>query len=244
MATSSKAVLSALALAVAVGAPSTALAGEWSGNIGVFSKYILRGITVTPESDEAVLQGGFDYAHESGFYAGYWGSSLGYGQGGADNANTAFENDFYGGYAGEAGPFSYDVGLIYYHYTDLEDADTPELAASIGYGPVSLGVNYLLDDVVWGNAGDTYITLNYETALPRDFSFGATAGYYLYEDDGDFVAAGSQDGAFRHLSLTLGHPIGNTGADMSLTYIIGGEDRFEAEQGNTMVLGLTYNFDI
>ena len=49
-----------------------------TGNIAVVSKYVLRGITNDTESDTATLQGGFDYAHSSGVYVGYWGSGLDY----------------------------------------------------------------------------------------------------------------------------------------------------------------------
>jgi hypothetical protein len=46
------------------------------------------------------------------------------------------------------------------------------------------------------------------------------------------------------VTLTLSHPIGNTGADMLLTYIIGGRDRTGDKQGNTAVLGVKFNFDV
>jgi hypothetical protein len=42
----------------------------------------------------------------------------------------------------------------------------------------------------------------------------------------------------------LSHPIGNTGADANLTYIIGGEDRFGIDQKNQMVFSVTYGFGI
>ena len=65
-----------------------------TGHIDLVSKYVLRGITTTygpdknaplgnkggdaPESDGPAVQGGVDYVHDSGFYAGYWFSTLGY----------------------------------------------------------------------------------------------------------------------------------------------------------------------
>ncbi|KAB7623946.1 TorF family putative porin [Alkalilimnicola sp. S0819] len=213
---------------------------ELSGNIGVVSEYVFRGITNAPENDDAAVQGGLDWAHDSGFYLGYWGSSLGY----SDESGGGFESDFYGGHAGSLGMFSYDVGLIYYHYTNIDDADVPEFAASLGLGPVSLGVNVLLDDVVWGNEGDAYWTLGFAYDLPKDFSFAATAGFYTYEDSGEFIASSAESSGFRHLDLSLSRPIGDTGAEMRLTYIVGGEDRDGVEQDDAVVLGLSYNFDI
>lgn len=230
--------------ALTVPAPADA---EVSGNIGVVSNYVLRGITAAMENDGTAVQGGLDWAHASGVYAGYWGSSLSYADASGDPdapyAESGFENDLYAGYAGSVGDFSYDVGAIYYHYMSIDDADAPELAASVGWGPVSLGAKYLLDDVVWGNEGDTYLTLSGGTPLPADFEFSATLGYYLYTDEGEFISATENDSAFRHLDLTLSHPIGETGADMSVTYVLGGEDRQGNEQEDTVVLGVSYGFD-
>ncbi|MEW6354181.1 MAG: TorF family putative porin [Pseudomonadota bacterium] len=212
-----------------------------TGNIGVFSKYILRGITNTPENDDPAIQGGVDYSHASGFYAGYWGSNLGYADTGKSNG---FENDFYGGFAGSAGSFNYSLGLIKYLYVHIDNADGLEAVGTAGAGPFTLGFKYLTNDVVWGNQGDTYWTLNYKTALPADFSFGATLGYYTYEDSGKYIASSAEDSAFRHLDLNISHPIGNTGAAVGLTYVVGGEDRNGVDQDNDVVLNLSYAFDI
>src|SRR5215210_5001131 len=45
-----------------------------TGNIGVFSQYIFRGLTQTDK--DPALQGGFDYSHRSGFYVGTWASNI------------------------------------------------------------------------------------------------------------------------------------------------------------------------
>jgi len=39
----------------------------FTGNVGIFSNYIFRGVSQT--SEKPAVQGGFDYAHASGFYA-------------------------------------------------------------------------------------------------------------------------------------------------------------------------------
>lgn len=108
----------ALALPLATGAclmPMTASA-ELTGNIGIHSKYLLRG--TFEENDGAAVQGGLDYGHESGFYAGWWFSSLGYNYESDavddDATGTGVENDFYAGFAGEMGSVGYDVGQIQY----------------------------------------------------------------------------------------------------------------------------------
>jgi uncharacterized protein (TIGR02001 family) len=229
--------------AVVLAAPVPALA-ETTGNVGVFSQYVLRGITNAPEDDDATLQGGIDWTHERGFYLGYWGSTLSYRseRAGADG----FENDFYGGYAGSAGGFNYSLGLIQYYYVNVDDSDLLEFAGSVGFGPVTLGVEYLLQDGAWGNAGDAYWTVDYGAELPGGFSFAATLGYYTY-DDSDPARYGLQTAtrsAFRHLDLSVVRAIGDTGAEMALTYVVGGEDRLGTEQGDAVVFAVTYDFGL
>lgn len=241
---SKKLKLPVLGLAIVLGAASLAITSTaeaaFTGNIGVYSKYILRGITTVPENDEPSIQGGVDYTHDSGLYLGYWGSNLGYADPGKSNG---FENDFYGGFAGSAGPVNYSIGLIQYLYLHLENFDGLEIVGTAGTGPVTLGFKYLAKDVVWGNKGDTYWTLNYKTALPMDFSFGATLGYYTYEESGKYIADSVKDSAFRHLDLNLSHPIGKTGATAGVTYIIGGKDRNDVDQDNDIVFNIGYAFD-
>lgn len=249
-----------MAVAAALGASAMAMPlaakAELSGNIGVFSKYVLRGLTNDAESDNVAVQGGLDWTHDSGFYLGYWGSSLDYtyDPDGGPVSGNGFENDIYGGYTGSFGGFSYDVGLIQYYYIDVEDSDLTEFKASIGYGPAYLQAQYLLNDGWWGNAGDIYWTLGYDMALPKDFTLSAVLGWYTYDDDDNSELGGcggvtpcavtTEDTAYRHFNLTLSHPIGNTGADWAITYINGGKDRTGTDQEDTVVLSLTYGFDI
>jgi len=229
-------------------APGLASA-DMTGNIGVFSKYVLRGITNNAENDGAALQGGFDYTHASGFYAGWWGSSLDYA---SAPTQTGFENDFYGGWSGKTGDVSYSVGVIQYYYMEVDDSNLTEFVPTIGYGPVILGAKYLLNDGAWGNQGDIYWTLSYGTDLPSDFKLGAVVGYYTYEkDDNDKMCGGTsgcgittESSAFRHVDLTLSHPIGKTGADMSVTYTLGGKDRTGTDQRDIVVFGVKYGFSI
>ena len=95
-----------------------------TGNFGVFSQYIFRGLTQTGRKPAA--QGGFDLVHESGFYAGTWMSNVSWLK---ENASTAaavggtygeggsLEMDFYGGYKWSLpNDFTIDIGTLYYYY--------------------------------------------------------------------------------------------------------------------------------
>lgn len=265
----------AAALAVSALATPMVAQAELSGNIGVYSAYVLRGITNAMENENTAVQGGVDWSHDSGFYLGYWGSNLGYtsratvadlttgevGQvpGSVDKGTSTittcasdgdcpaagFENDFYLGYGGSFGSVDYDIGLIQYYYIGVEESDGLEIPFSLSWSGATLGLKYLTNDVVWGNAGDIYWTLGYDFSLPAGFTLGAVLGYYTYSKDGDYIpeVPEAKSSAFRHFDLSLSHPIGDTGADMSITAILGGEDRFGIDQANTVVLGVSYGFD-
>jgi len=240
-----RAVTAAIGAALAFGAVLPAKA-DVTGNINVVSRYVLRGITeYGGENAVSAVQGGFDYSHPSGFYAGYWGSNLSYvyGQNNEDFA-TGFENDLYAGYKGKAGPMSYGLGLIYYAYNAVQDADGTEVALTAGFGDASLGINYLTKDVVWGNKGDTYVTAGYSVGLPSDFSLSGTLMYYFYKKDGEFITDDGTEkaSAYRGVNVALSHPLGKTGATMGLSVVGGGVDRWGKFQKYMPVLSLGMTF--
>ena len=227
---------------------------NWSGNIGVYSQYILRGITNAPEDSSVALQGSIDWSQgDNGFYAGVWGSSLGYSESSlpltskpaaSRRTSDGFEFDAYAGYKGKIGSLSWSLGFIQYLYANLDDFNGLEATGSIGFGPFTFGFQTLTNDIFWGNAGDTYWTLSYGTKLPRKWELNVKLGYYTYEETGKFdTTLGDKDG-FRHLDVTLSHPIGNTGAKVHFTGILGGEDRNGVDQDNAFVVGISYDFDL
>ncbi len=87
-----------------------------SANVTLTSDYAYRGISQTDE--RPAIQGGFDFEHDSGFYAGTWASSISWlhdmSEGGAPD--SSMELDIYGGYRHQFGDFGLDAGLLYYYY--------------------------------------------------------------------------------------------------------------------------------
>ena len=79
---------------------------EWSANAAMTNNYLGRGLTQSIH--EAAIQGGVDYAADSGFYVGTWASNVSYD---SDDAYS-YEHDIYFGFAGEADGFSYDIGYL------------------------------------------------------------------------------------------------------------------------------------
>ena len=56
---------------------------SFSANVTAVSDYVFRGITQT--DSHPAIQGGFDYAHASGLYAGLWASNVDFNDGGVTN---------------------------------------------------------------------------------------------------------------------------------------------------------------
>ena len=148
-----------------------------SGNLTFTTNYVVRGITQT--SAKPALQGTLDYAHSSGFYAGFFGSNAswmadvwevdpslpagGSAYGGSPNnaISGSLEIDLYAGYRGAfAGDFTYDVGGVYYYYPGkylldrgyspgLKNANTGEIYAGLGWKWITAKVWYAVTDGVF-----------------------------------------------------------------------------------------------
>lgn len=218
------------------------ITGELTGNIGINSQYVFRGVL---ESGEPVVNGGIDYSI-SGFYAGYWASELGTTpgtSGGPGYAAGALENDFYAGYAGEAGPLSFDVGALQYYYTQTDGSDANEVYGSLGFGPASLGVTYTTKDASWTNSGDVFATLSASGTVLGDLSADGLIRFNSLGADGPAYGSSVEDG-LAQLEVGLSHPIGETGADWSFRYIANDSENDFGGPDNHIVLGLSYGFGI
>ncbi len=232
--------------------------GEITGNISVISSYNLRGMTNSPESDTPAVQGGIDYSHDSGFYLGYWFSTLTAAYADFNTSPTyeaegkkSFESDFYAGYNGQiSDDWGYQIGgTMYYYYPGWESTGY-ETMLGLSYKNFSITAQTLLNNVTFGNEGDTYFLATYTSDLPADFTGKFQVGAYYYGDDDEFLAeypaeagdATKTDFAFRHATVGVSHPLGNTGATWSMDYIFGGYTRDEVKQKNKVVLGVSYGF--
>jgi len=212
---------------------------EISGNISIVSDYVLRGFTEETESDGPAVQGGFDLEYDSGFYAGWWASSLGYG---TDNLTTTVENDLYFGFAGESGDFSYDFGLLYYWYMDDSDSSGFEPYVTFGFGAFEIGAAYMAQDVSWSNSGDIYWHIGTEFELGNGFDLSLLGAMYTYSDSGKYIPSSDNSNSFNHIDITLSKAIGDTPASMFASYILAGEDRDGVSQKDKIVIGLSYSF--
>ena len=160
-------------IALAVGTALLGMAGmvqaEISANIGATSNYIWRGQTQT--TNEAAISGGIDWDSGAGFYAGTWASNVDFG-------TTGAEVDLYGGFAGEAGDFGYDVGLIYYGYPQHNNIDFTEVYGSVSFKFLEGGIYYTLDTEAGGADDHIYYYLTAGTDIADGWSISGTVGYY------------------------------------------------------------------
>jgi uncharacterized protein (TIGR02001 family) len=166
-------VVLASSLAVAGFITPALASAEVSASAGVASFYLWRGLDVS--GGGAQVSGSLDYSHESGAYAGIWTSSVW--------AGLGIETDLYAGYAGEAGPVSYDLSFWSYQYPegnvllppgDLSDSDLSEFVISLGVADFGLGI-YFGNDT--GGADDyTYTTLDYSFS-----DFNVLYGFWTFD---------------------------------------------------------------
>lgn len=177
-----------LAVAAVLGSAtfSGAALAELSGNVGVVSEYLFRGL---PQSGGAAVQGGLDYASESGFYAGTWASTINF----AGATGSAAEVDFYAGFGGEAGSVGYDVGAIYYWYSEEEEGgaspdpsnNTIEIYGSLTFGPATVGLYYSLADYfAVTDEGVMYPYLDLSFPMSEKLSLDLHVGQQTFEQDG------------------------------------------------------------
>lgn len=166
---------------------------SFSGNVALTTDYRYRGVAQT--ENDAALQGGFALSHESGLYAGVWGSNVKFG-------DAHLELDPYVGYATElpfAGKPKLDVGLWYYGYPGASDFNWLEIYAKLGFADLMAtgdsfvaAVNYS-DDFLGLDEDGWYLNATYSIPF-ADTGFGGVASVgYTKADNFDFSDNGSED---------------------------------------------------
>ena len=174
---------------------------EFSANVGLSSNYVWRGVSQT--ADELAVSGGFDYAAESGFYAGVWGSNVSFN--GGDAGGNEF--DVYAGYANDM----FDVGVLNYRYPGENDIDFTEVY--VGFtGIENLSIYYY-----------DLATSDFDSEFESEASNYVSVGYEM----GDIsVAYGSYGDIGSDILLSYGFACGKY--DCSLSYFdFSGDDVYD-----------------
>ncbi len=190
------------AAVVAAGLTATpTYADSLSANVSVSNNYIWRGLTQT--TNEPAVQGGIDYAHDSGFYAGTWVSNVQY----ASDDVYSYEHDMYAGFAFDVGEVSFDVGYLYYNYDEEAEFDFGEVYGTIAWKGLSASA-YILTNTEADEIGDQdfdageayYISIDYAFEIGNGIEIGLHGGYH----DGDFQEAfNGTDGDYYDYNISL-----------------------------------------
>lgn len=177
----------------ALAVPSVALAEEaspFTANVGFTTDYLVRGISQT--SGNPAIQGGIDYAHASGLYAGVWGSNVSWITDFGATGSASMELDTYAGFRNSfAEDFSYDIGFIRYNYlgsytpaAGTVKADTDEIYGALGYKWFTAKYSYGLGKflTVPGAQGTNYLELNASVPVGETgITLGAHYGKQTYK---------------------------------------------------------------
>lgn len=208
-----------------------------TGNLTVTSDYRFRGISQSYK--QFALQGGVDYAHSSGLYAGNWNSSI---SGNQYPNGASLEMDFYGGYKAALGNgVSVDVGGLYYFYPGAyyngfdskPDYDNFELYFGAAFGPVSAKISvavtdfFGLDETTGANGsskGSYYLEANYATEIMPKVTLGAHIGYQDVRNYSDLNYVDYKVGVtYDWTGWMLGAAIVGTNADKDIYFAANGK---------------------
>ncbi|WP_298443275.1 TorF family putative porin [uncultured Ferrimonas sp.] len=132
-------------------------------NAAVVSNYLFRGVTLS--DDKIAGQLGADLEHDSGFYAGVWGSNY------DNDGDNEIEIDWWGGYGFAINDnIDIDLGVTRYYYADVGGHSTEFYAGAAVYG---LGLTLYYDDTL----ESYYFEGNYDFDVADNTVLSTHAGY-------------------------------------------------------------------
>jgi uncharacterized protein (TIGR02001 family) len=158
-----------------------------TGNFGIYSQYVFRGLTQTDR--KPAFQGGFDVAHTSGFYAGTWGSNISWlHDAGVVAHGGSLEWDFYGGYRYAINEdWALDAGALHYYYpgsyvAGATNPDTTELYVAGSWKWVSLKYSHAVSNTfgVADSHNSRYLDLSANYPITESLTLNAHVGRQEY----------------------------------------------------------------
>ncbi len=170
-----------LVLAPLATAHAEEAASPVTGSLAITSDYTFRGLSQT--NRKPALQGGLQYDHGSGFYAGVWASSISW-LSDYEGVSSGVEVDGYLGFKGGfAEDWSWDVGLNRYQYPGKYPAgfvspNTTEIYASLGWKALAVKYWYGITNIFGFSDSEhsDYIELNLNQPLGGIWTLNAHVG--------------------------------------------------------------------
>ncbi|MES2584913.1 MAG: TorF family putative porin [Pseudomonadota bacterium] len=229
-------------------APAAAPSSSLSFNVGVVSDYRFRSVAQT--SFKPALQGGVDFSHTSGFYAGAWGSNVSWIKDYVGASEGTLEVDLYGGFKGEiTSGLSFDVGVITYQYPGntadrvLVNANTTEVYGALTFGVVTVKYSHSTGNFIANpnSSGASYLEAAAAFDLGNGFSLTPHVGRQTIPNQGG-------NGDYTDFSLTLGKDFGNGLSASLAAYTTDAKDvfykvgTFDNLGKNAVTVGVKYTF--
>jgi len=175
-----------------------------TANVSIVSDYAFRG--VSQSNQRPAIQGGFDYAHDSGLYIGVWASSI-------SDGSAGLETNLYGGYTFEAGPFAFDIGLLRYYYPGKEwsAGNTTEAYVGVSWEFLTFKYSHATTDLFGQpkSKGSGYYDLSASYEIMDGLTLDAHYGYSHVK--------GSGNKSYKDWSLGVTKSYG--GVDFGLHYV-------------------------
>ncbi|WP_133182129.1 TorF family putative porin [Shewanella decolorationis] len=170
-----------------------------SVTVKVASDYLFNGVSQTQE--DPALQASFDWAGDSGLYAGIWGSNVDFGEG------TDLEADAYVGYYfALTDAINLDIGIAQYTYHGegfSSDYNYAESYAKFNYANTNLNFWYSWDYFGTG-AGHAIVMVVQSFPINDDLSFDISADYSKSLDS-DKWEWETDDDAYIHWRVTANY---------------------------------------
>lgn len=182
-----------------------------TANVSIVNNYLYRGISRTDGSP--AVQGGIDLIASNGLYVGAWGSNVSWLIDRGMAASSSVELDVYAGLKNSfAIDFSYDLGILRYHYPAIYNvgavnADTNELYASLGYEWLVAKYSYSQGNAfgIEGSKGTDYIDIsaNYPVS-DSGITLGAHYGKQAYKGvTANAMKAAGQDPSYADYRVNI-----------------------------------------
>ena len=237
-------------------AAAAAPASPLTGNLTITTDYRFRGLSQS--YGLPAVQGGIDWAHESGFYLGNWNSSV---SGNQYPNGASLEMDFYGGFKFPLGKdITGDVGVLYYYYPgaffngfapNKPKYDNLEVYFGGVAGPFSAKVYvavsdfFGLDETTGGksSSGSYYIDVAYATEIAPKLTLGAHVGYQNVRNYSDLSYVDYKLGlTYDWTGWMLTAAIVGTNADKNLYFAVNGAGKVEQIGKSGLVLSISKAF--
>lgn len=188
-----------------------------TANVTLASQYVSRGFQQT--WGQPALQGGFDYTHPSGFFAGTWMSSVS-----PKWIQDGFaEWDLYTGYGGTVGDVAYKAQLYYYLYPGAK------LKAPFALKETKYDYGEMLVGATW-----KWFTVNYWYTYTKD--------YFGYNSDTLFIGADQHSRGSGYLDANFNYDFGG-GYGLLLHYGSERVKNFSSFDFSDYKVSLTKGFD-